>query len=507
MRSTRPGHYSSRVRNGLEASSSPSGARRWLVGLFLLALLLRLANLAWGSLKLDDFHSLHHARAADLEGFFRVLRQDNHPPLSFLLVRCARALLGEAPWALRLPSLAAGMATLLVLWRLGARLACPRARVAATFLLAASTLHVELSSDVRMYALLGLASAGLLEALLATLEEGRGAWRIALWTVVGLHAHYHFLYTLAVLGAAAVLLVTCWPAYRGARVPVLVAFLAAGLASLPWYLLGFPAQLGHGLAPGGSNATLLRTLEGLKNLVFLNVSVAGGALRVLGLAASALMLGLLALGLLSSLPRSRPRERAALPVLVGALALFVPLLTLVAARLTARAGFEWRYLVGVLPALCLAVGAEACATGWLARLRRAALGAVCAVALLVAVPNARDPGEEDYAGAVRWILAQAGPDDAVVAADWQPALFPHGIGWQYYAPRLAAGRTLPARLEHDDDFALLEPAELARHARVFACLRSLPNSCALLRSLRHAFPDEETRVFGRSVYVHVFTRP
>jgi 4-amino-4-deoxy-L-arabinose transferase-like glycosyltransferase len=505
------------VRNGQEAASGGKGAGRWLVCLFLLALLLRLANLAWGSLKLDDFHSLHHARAADLRTFFAVLAQDNHPPLSFLLVRGARALFGEAPWALRLPSLAAGLATFLVVWRLGARLPCPRARLAAAFLVAASSLHVELSSDVRMYALLGLASAGLLEALLATLEDGRGAWRIALWTVVGLHAHYHFLYTLTVVGAATLLLCSLWPAYRASRVPVLAAFAAAGLVSAPWYALGFPAQLGHGLAPGGSNATLLRTLEGLKNLVFLNVSVAGPLLRGVGLAASGLLLALLALGLGITLPRSRPRERAALPVLVLAAAVLVPLLTFAAARLSSRAGFEWRYLVGALPALCLAVGVEACATGWAARARRAAVAAVCGAALLVAVPNARDPGEEDYAGAVAWILEhsvseqsvpeQSGPGDAVVAADWQPVLFPHAIGWQYYAPRLAHGRTLPVRLEYTDDFSLLEPAQLGRHARVFTCLRSLPGNCALLRSLRHAFPEEETHIFGRSVYVHVFTRP
>lgn len=492
---------------GKEADARHARVRlRWVATLFLLALGLRLANIAWGSLKLDDFHSLHHARGEDLRAFFTVLARDNHPPLAFLLVKGARALLGEAPWALRIPSLLAGLGTFWIVWRLGARLACGRGRVAAALLLATSSLHVELSSDVRMYALLGLASAGLLEGLLARLEDGRGAWRIALWTFVGLHAHYHFLYTLAVLGAATLLLVTCLPAYRQSRWPVLAAFALAGLLSLPWYVLGFPEQLGHGLAPGGSNASILRTLEGLKNLVFMNVSVAGPWLRIVALGASSLMLALLALGVLDSLPRARPRSRPALAVLIGAAALLVPALTFVAARLSPRAGFEWRYLVGALPALCLAVGAEACSQGRFARLRRASVAAVGLIALLVALPNARDPGEEDYHGAVEWILAQSEPGDGLVAADWQPVLFPHAIGWEYYAPRLAAGRTLPPRLEYSDDFSLLEPAELDRHRRVFCCLRSLPANCALLRSLRRAFPSEETLVFGRSVYVHVFTR-
>lgn len=483
---------------------------RWGAGrasaivLFLAALALRLANLAWGSLKLDDFHSLHHASAVDLTTFFRVLEQDNHPPLSFALLAGARALLGQEHWALRLPALLAGLGTLALVWRLGARLPGRGARLAATALVAASALHIEISTDLRMYALLGLASAGLLDALLDALEDGRGAWRIALWTVVGLHAHYHFLYTLAVLGAATLALLARAP-YRPAARPVLGAFAVAALLSAPWYLAGFPAQLGHGLAPGGSDASLQRLFEGLKNLEFLNVSVAGPVLRALGLAASALLLALAGTGLLT-LRAARAPGRPALSLLIGCGALGVPLLAWSAAQVSHRAGYEWRYLAGALPAFCLLVGSEAAARGGLARLRQGALAFVLAMAFLLAVPNARDPGEEDYRGAIAWILERASPRDAVVAADWQPQLFPHGLAWSYYAPRLGDPRALPRVLGFSDAFALEEPALLSGQERVFCCLRSLPAQCALLRTLRQAFPHEETRAFGRSVYVHVFTR-
>ena len=51
-----------------------------------------------------------------------------------------------------------------------------------------------------------------------------------LWTAVGLHTHYHFLHTLAALGAASVLLAIAHPRYRSALRPILLAFVTAGFA-------------------------------------------------------------------------------------------------------------------------------------------------------------------------------------------------------------------------------------------------------------------------------------
>jgi 4-amino-4-deoxy-L-arabinose transferase-like glycosyltransferase len=474
--------------------------------LLALGLGLRLGNAAWGSLKLDDFHSLHHARALDLREFFASLARDNHPPLSFLLVRAARAFFGEGTWALRLPSLLAGMCAFPILWRVGARLPCPGGRLAALALLAVSTLHIEISSDVRMYALLALAGAGLLEGLLARLEDGRGAWRIVLWTVVGLHTHYHFLYTLFTLGSATALVALADARYRAALRGCLAALALAGLLSAPWYLAAFPRQLAHGLAPGGSDASSGRLFEGFKNMVFLNVSVAGPTLRWVGLAASALLLALAVLGAGTLVRRARAGGRPALAWLCSASAFFVPVIAWGAAHLSPRAGFDWRYLSGALPALCLVIGSEACASGVLARWRRGAVPAVVVCALAVALPNVRDPGGEDYRGAIDWILDQASAGDGVVAADWQPAVFPHSLAWTYYAPRLARGRAVPGLLEYTDKLALVDSAALEGRERVLCCLRSVQDRCAILRVLRRHFGREEIRAFGHSVYVHAFTR-
>ena len=60
-----------------------------------LALLLRALPAARASLWLDELHTLYHASQPDLAAFFAGLRADNHPPLSFLLVRASRGLFGS----------------------------------------------------------------------------------------------------------------------------------------------------------------------------------------------------------------------------------------------------------------------------------------------------------------------------------------------------------------------------------------------------------------------------
>ena len=491
-------------------SSARTGRARGLAllaCLLFLAAALRFENARHASLHLDDFHTLQHARAESLSGLFASLRADNHPPLSFLLVRAARGAFGEGEWALRLPALLAGLGAVALTWRLGRFLPCTAARVAATALIGVSSLHVELSSDLRMYALLALSVAGLADGVLALLEERRGPARAALWIALGLHAHYHFLYAffLAVLLALALVLLV--PRYRARRAALLGALTLGVVPALPWYVLGFPEQLAHGLAPGGSSTSLARSLEGVVHLFFYDVSLAGPRWRLVFLAAGGLFVLLALAGALSGLRSARASGALAPVALFTTLYLGIPLLTAASAALLARAGFEWRYLAGAIAPGALLAGREACTSGRLGLLRRAALAAVVACASLLALFNARDPGDEDYRAAARFVLEHAQPGDAVVAAEWSPAIFPHGLGWSYYAPRLLrAGRALPPQLEHTREFALAVPDELPRYGRVFCLGRSLPPQAALLRALRAEFAAEEVHPFGRSVYVHVFSR-
>ncbi len=478
------------------------GARERFVLLALVAaaLALRVANAWFTSLHLDDFHSLFHARAASWTEFFVMLVRDNHPPLSFALLRVVRALVGESELLLRVPALLAGVLCVPVAWRLARRAGDGPARIFATALVAASSLHLELSSDLRMYALLALATAGFVDAVCDVLEGEGGVVRLAAWCTVGLHTHYHFVHALLVIGGTALVLVVFHPRLRAARSGLLRGFAAAALLSTPWFLFGFREQLlGHDLAPGGSSVTPLRFLESLVHLVYLNIGLAG-TLRPLVLFAGALTLVAAGCG---ALRLARTAER--LPLVAAGLGL--PVWSAAFALAFPRGGFEWRYLAGAIVPFTVLVAAAAAGPGPLLRLRRGLAAFLVVAAAGLALANVPDPGGENYAGGVRSILARLRPGDAVVAADWQPRLFPHSGGWNWYAPRLATPRrALPPLLEHTDDFALAAGVELERYERVFVIGRSLPTDVPLFLRLRSAFDTEQASVFGRSVWVVLFSR-
>lgn len=480
--------------------ATPSGGHPLARGLVLALLLgasLRLFQAARVSLHLDDFHSLFHARNLVRGGFWSELLSDNHPPLSFLVLGAFRAL-GEDPLLLRLPGVLYGLGTIALTWDLARRLPGRSTAGLAALFVAASSLHVEMTSDLRMYGLLALATLGLLHALVRILEEDTGFLELAIWSVIGLHTHYHFLHALLLLGAAA--LFFAWREGKGCVRGLLGSWTIAALLSLPWYTLGFPRQLSHGLAPGGSSVSALDALEGFAHLFFFRVSLAPSPVHELLAAAAGLACLLGGLGFLV-LVLSRREDLRRLGWLVAAPALLLPLWTALVALLVPRAGYEWRYLAGAIAPFAVLIAAAS-----LRGFARPALWLVLAGATLASLLVVRAPGREDYLGGVRTILAERGPLDPVLAADWQPRLFPHGVGWNFYAPRLDPGGAAIPQLQHTDDFQLTPDTRLDGVERVFCILRSIPDGMPMLKQLRERFPEEKARAFGTSVFVLSFER-
>jgi len=133
------------------------GARAALFVLLVVALALRVAAALRKSLVLDEFHTWFHATRPSLQAFFETLELDNHPPLGFAAVALARVLFGSSELALRTPALLFGLVELVLLFVLARRLCAPRVALAATALLTLSSLHIDFSSQARMYALHSLA--------------------------------------------------------------------------------------------------------------------------------------------------------------------------------------------------------------------------------------------------------------------------------------------------------------------------------------------------------------
>ena len=502
-----------------------TGPRRLGAWVVLLALLLRIGDAVRASFHLDDFHSLFHARAADWREFLERVAQDNHPPLSFALLRVVRTTVGEHELWLRLPNVAIGTVAVALTWRIGRRLGHEAGRLFAALLVACSTLHLDLSTDLRMYALLALCVLGVLDAVLDVLDprgDGRvlglpAALRLPVWTALALLSHYHALHAGVALGVGLGLTAALRSAPRAEiRRTILLGAVGFLLAS-PWYATVFRTQLEHELAPGGSAISLPILGESFVHLLFVRLELfelVRLPLLTLGLVAFPLAwlgLGLAFGGRSERGPSETPRPGRTFAILVGSLAFALPVWTAGVAWLQPRAGFEWRYLASAIAPYCLLLGAAA-APGRLLGLRRGLLVATVAGAFLLALGHLRDPGREDYRGATRHVLERLEPGDGLLGVEWQPRLFPRGGGLRTYVDLLASSEGVgdpapqPVWLDHTPEFTLTEPARLGELDAVHCLLRSIPDDVPLLQHLRREFPVEEKQRFGEAVWVLTFRR-
>lgn len=172
---------------------------------------------------------------------------NNHVGYS-LMARLAVDLIGPTDWALRLPALLLGLASLPALWWLVRPLVGSRLALTAALALALAPEHIRWSTSARGYSamLLGvLLASGLLFHLLRQPDRLRAAL-FGLVTVLTVYVH---LYAVSVVGVQAVLLLMlAWRARHDAaarRAPLLGlgALVAAGLLTGVLYLPIVPSLL------------------------------------------------------------------------------------------------------------------------------------------------------------------------------------------------------------------------------------------------------------------------
>lgn len=265
----------------LRATKSPAlDAGRWwlaVAGVTGLALWLREHTLTLQSLWFDEV--LTAIGAQNLAWVAYSPQIFGHPPLQYLVTLVAG---GNAvdEWWLRLPSLAAGVATVIALADLGRRLHGPATGLLAALALSVSPFHVEISQLARPYALLVLLTVLSLGALIRALDRRRARdwlWFSAL-LALSLYTHYLALQVLVLLALTAIVLL----ARRRWRdgVPALLSFAGAIVLILPWLpvlrRLGH-AELGQGVLP----AALLHELV---TQVFVAQFLGHGMGTVIGLA-------------------------------------------------------------------------------------------------------------------------------------------------------------------------------------------------------------------------------
>jgi len=149
--------------------------------LVLLATLTRLWNLKGPSLWMDEAFS-HLLAVLPMETAWSAMITDAvHPPLYYLLLRPWLDLAGASEFALRFPSVVAGVLTVALVIRTARQWLGRRAAGWAGLLLAVNPFHVWYSQEARMYALLG----ALALAVLAVFWEALRLRQTRPWTALG----------------------------------------------------------------------------------------------------------------------------------------------------------------------------------------------------------------------------------------------------------------------------------------------------------------------------------
>ena len=171
--------------------STESHGSYWLwilVGILLLAYMLRLIGLTSESLWIDEGYSLalasHNAR-----DIVKGTAADQHPPLYYLLLHLWLSV-GRSVFHLRYLSVLIGMLGVATGALVGQQLLGRRAGIVAALLLACSPMHIWYSQEARMYILLALLTT--LSAYTSwRLVRGLGGWMLyGLSTLLALYTHY-----------------------------------------------------------------------------------------------------------------------------------------------------------------------------------------------------------------------------------------------------------------------------------------------------------------------------
>lgn len=217
----------------------PRRALAALAVALLAAAALRLHNLGALSFYYDELYAvrIHGLSLRNLAGVVaRTAFYDIHPPLYYLACLAWTAALGVSEAAARGLSVAAGLATLPVVYLLGRDLHSRRTGVVAAAVLAVYPVHVYYSREARMYAAMALA-ASLSTWLLVRLARGdRQRWILPAWlaaTTATALTHYF-----GVMHVMAEFVILAWRGRRGAAsLPAWLALFAApGAVFVPFAL-------------------------------------------------------------------------------------------------------------------------------------------------------------------------------------------------------------------------------------------------------------------------------
>ena len=203
-----------------EKHHAPVARWEWVavLGVLGLGLFLRCATIGAESAWYDEVISLRVLDASTLSRFWAALAGSDPPvvvaPVYFTLEYFWSRLAGTGVIPVRMLSVLISLGSILLLWRIGRRMATPAAGVVAALLFAVALPQVYYGQEIRMYALVVLLALGSIWALLRCAETGAVRWYVAGWLLNGLLLFTHVFAGLLI--AAEVLWLLCGQRKRAA---------------------------------------------------------------------------------------------------------------------------------------------------------------------------------------------------------------------------------------------------------------------------------------------------
>jgi mannosyltransferase len=404
-----------------------------LVAIVLVALVARVINLNsdyWA----DEIFALVFSFRLPVGEVVTTFMGDNHHPLYSVFGRVSLVAFGESPWSVRLPAVLFGVASVPAVYAVARLVASRIEALLACLILAVSYHHVWFSQNARGYTLSGLLALLSTWTLVRMLDRGswRLAWAYALFAALAAYAHLTMIFVAvgqAIVAATAIALPERGTRRVDWRVPA-SAFVLAAMFTVLLYgpmlnqVLQFFLHQPSDLVEKSTPSWALR--EGIRVLL-LGLGGAEAALAAIVLAAGA---AAGALGLASMFRTNRS----------AALAFVLPPLVVFAGALMGRGTMYPRFFFFAAGTAIIVLvrglfaSAELLRRRW-TRLPAPAVATACCVLVVGASAvslryNYQYP-KQDFAGAMRYVLATKAPDDVVgfagVPRDPYPAVY--GQNW------------------------------------------------------------------------------
>lgn len=420
----------------------------------LLAAVLRLIALGQKSLWLDEAFSITLAQTP-WASFVQQLRTREANMAMYYLVLRAWLHLGLSEWMIRLPSVLAGIATVPLVYAVGARLFGRRAGFIAALILTLDPFHIALSQDARSYPLtilLAVCSSWAFIHVVASPDpatpagpgmQAKPAPPAIMWEVLyvltsagAVYAHFYAGFVLVAQCASLAAwregrlpwrrLMACWGVIATLLLPIVVFVVATRHGNIDWLAAAVPYVLSHLLA-------LLGTPVGMLGIAYIAV------LLTMGWAASRVL-------------RQSHGSRNQWSYALLALWIAAPIVIPIVLSLIIKPVFDPRYAAVSIPAIALLGGAVVDQLPG----RRTAVAILAAILLIETAGTATYFArfqKEDWRDATRTVLAAARPGDVVIF--YAPYV---RRPYDYYADRTGAATDEPQILYPSASYAELRPA-------------------------------------------------